>query len=171
MEKILTGLKKSTWSTSRKQGANPAKAYAVEKANSNARCIKKPPNIRPWMFLCCGWHIKAFSRLVSFRRMLFRSAKAGMSQKILPSANRARSLFFSPFSKSLFSPPLFVFLKLLLASACSNRSFSWAFSGESRFTGAAFPVFESRATNMKLAVSATESESLPSAHILMMYKL
>ncbi|MCI58002.1 hypothetical protein A2U01_0079255, partial [Trifolium medium] len=33
---------------------------------------------------------------------------------------------------------------------------------ESRLTGAAFPVFESRATKMKLAVSTTESESLSS---------
>lgn len=48
----LTGRRKSTWSTSRKQGICPANAYAVEKASSNARCIRNPPKILPWMFLC-----------------------------------------------------------------------------------------------------------------------
>lgn len=107
------------------------------------------------MFLCCGWQTKEFSSRVSLRRMLFLSAKAGMSQKILPSANNASSLFVSPFSKSFLS--LFLFLNLFLASASSYRNFSCSVCGDRRLTGAAFPVFESHATNMKLAVRTTES--------------
>ena len=86
-----------------------------------------------------------------------------MSQKILPSAKSALSLLTCPLSKSQVAPRFF-FFKLFLASACSKRTFSSSVSGERRFTGAAFRVFESRATNIKFAVTATESDaSVPSA--------
>ena len=124
MWSILTGLKKSTWSTSRKCGCTPAKAYVVEKASSNALRIKNPPKIRPWMFLCCGWQIKELSRQVSLIRMLSLSANAGISQKILPSANNALSLSESSFSKPFLRSALFFFLSLFLSSASSQSIFS-----------------------------------------------
>ena len=109
------------------------------------------------MFLCCGWQMRAFSRRVSLRRMLSLSANAGMSHKIRPSANNALSLSVTCLSISPFSS-LFFFLILFLSSASFHSTFSLSVSGEIWFTRADFPVFESRATNVKFAKSARWSD-------------
>lgn len=109
--------------------------------------------------------MREFSRWVSLIRMLSLSARAGMSQKMRPSASRAFSLSSSPWktwppcSNCFLCSSLFFFLSLSLLSPSSSSFRSSSVCGARRFTGADFPVFESRATKVKLAVNAIESES------------
>nr|GMD99825.1 hypothetical protein Iba_chr15eCG7560 [Ipomoea batatas] len=81
-----------------------------------------------------------------------------MSQKTLPSANNSLSLFTSSISTFFFCSPLDFFLILFLSSASLQSNFSSSVSGEIWLTGADFPVTESRATKVKFAVRAKESE-------------
>lgn len=90
--------------------------------------------------------------------MLSRSASAGMSQKTRPSANKALSLSVSWFSVSVLCSALFFFLILFLLSASSQSNFSFSVSGDIWLTGADFPDLESRATNVKFAIRATDSD-------------
>lgn len=91
--------------------------------------------------------------------MLSLLANAGMSQKMRPSANNALSLAVSSLSLC-FCSSFFFFLNLLLSSASSQSNFSCSLSGEIWLIGTAFPVVESRATNVKLATSAGVFETL-----------
>lgn len=110
------------------------------------------------MFLCCGWHISEFWRQVSLMRILSRAAKAGISQKIRPSASISSSLFISPSLIPFFCSCFLFFLNLFLSSASFQTSFSFSVSGVIWLINADFPVSESRATNVKLAVRATASK-------------
>mmetsp|Transcript_8396 Transcript_8396/g.20115 ORF Transcript_8396/g.20115 Transcript_8396/m.20115 type:complete len:290 (-) Transcript_8396:250-1119(-) len=76
-----TGAWKLTSSSSMNTGRRPVKRYAVAKASSYARRIKKPPKTRPAVLRCCGIVISAFCSRVALKRMSLLSASAGMVRR------------------------------------------------------------------------------------------
>mmetsp|Transcript_47779 Transcript_47779/g.111512 ORF Transcript_47779/g.111512 Transcript_47779/m.111512 type:complete len:215 (+) Transcript_47779:164-808(+) len=124
--------------------------------------MSRPPKMRSCIFLCCGWHTKAFVCRVSLMRTVFGSESAGISTEgwtcatsfATASASTASGFFSKgvPTKKTVTreramrSRSTFAAMRWKRARSASVRSSSGLTGAERRVAG-------SRATNVKSASS------------------
>mmetsp|Transcript_41831 Transcript_41831/g.97055 ORF Transcript_41831/g.97055 Transcript_41831/m.97055 type:complete len:202 (+) Transcript_41831:482-1087(+) len=111
--------------------------------------MSRPPKMRSCIFLCCGWHTKAFVCRVSLMRTVFGSESAGISTEGWTCATSFATASASTASgreRAMRSRSTFAAMRWKRARSASVRSSSGLTGAERRVAG-------SRATNVKSASS------------------